>query len=558
MRLRSRYRPFLVVAASVLLGMGASRLLSQEATWESRLEHADKEPQNWLTLYGNFSGWNYSPLNSITRKNVGRLLPVWAFPTGLSKPPLRTTGLDSPPLVVDGVLFIEGMQNNVYAVDAATGQWIWTYTYELAAHIAQGEGRGARGLAYGDGKVYIGTMDNHVVAIDAKTGKEAWNVHEEDPVECQCKITSAPLFVKGKVLTGPAGNSGGKLRAWVNAYDAETGKRVWHFSTVLADKDESAPQFGGGAIWETGTYDPETNMTYWGTGDPSPAMAGEGRPGNNLYTASVIALDADTGDLKWYFQETPHDVYDYDSHPAPILIDLDMGGHKRKVMLHSSKNGFAYLLDRETGKFIRAFPWGVTPNWTKGLDADGKPIDMVDPGQIKDGSICPPPGAGAQGVNYFAYSPKTNLWYATDYDICTVFKDGQRKMALNPQSAPNISAFDPATGTKKWTFDTNYINFSSPLVTGGDLVFGGDEEGNAFALDATTGEKLWSFNTGSRIASAPISFSVGGRQFIAISAGGGTIGESMIANMNLFPGAKGHLPEPSATLFVFAIPEKGK
>ena len=148
MRLRSRYRPFLaVVAASVLLGMGASRLLSQEATWESRLEHADKEPQNWLTLYGNFSGWNYSPLNSITRKNVGRLLPVWAFPTGLSKPPLRTTGLDSPPLVVDGVLFIEGMQNNVYAVDAATGQWIWTYTYELAAHIAQGEGRGARGLA---------------------------------------------------------------------------------------------------------------------------------------------------------------------------------------------------------------------------------------------------------------------------------------------------------------------------------------------------------------------------------------------------------------------------
>ncbi|HWH58868.1 MAG TPA: PQQ-binding-like beta-propeller repeat protein [Terriglobales bacterium] len=557
MGLLGRHRQFFaVITVSVLLGMGAGTLQSQDATSESRLEHADKEPQNWLTVYGNYSGWNYSPLSQISRKNVGRLVPVWAFPTGLSKPPLKVTGLDAPPLVVDGVLFIEGMQNNVYAVDAATGQWIWTYAYEEAPRLALGEGRGARGLAYGDGKIYIGTMDNHIVAIDAKTGKEVWNAHEEDPFECQCKITSAPLFVRGKVLTGPAGNSGGKLRASVNAYDAETGKRVWRFSTVLDDKNQSDPEYGGGAIWETGTYDPETNVTYWGTGDPSPAMAGQGRPGNNLYTASVVALDADTGQLKWYFQETPHDVYDYDSHPGPILLDLNIEGSKRKVMLHSSKNGFAYLLDRETGKFIRAFPWGVTPTWTKGLDASGQPIDPVDPGQVKEGSICPPPGAGAQGVNYFSYSPKTNLWYATDYDVCTVFTNGRRTMAVSPQSAPSISAFDPATGAKKWSFNTNYINFSSPLLTGGNLLFGGDEEGNAFALDATTGEKLWSFNTGSRISSAPVSFSVGGRQFIAISTGGGTIGESMI--LHLFPDAKGHLPEPSAMLFVFALPEKGK
>ena len=554
MRLFSRRDRFLtMVLVSVLTGIGEGALLAQDATWQSRLEHADKEPQNWLTVYGNYAGWDYSPLDQINRKNVDRLVPVWAFPTGLSRPPL-TTGLQAPPLVVDGVLFIEGMQNNVYAVDAATGQWIWTYTYEFPSKIS--ENRGARGIAYGDGKVYMGTQDNHIVAIDGKTGKEVWNVHEEDSVECNCNITAAPLFVKDKVIAGEAGSGFGKMRGWVNAYDAETGKLVWHFSTLVADKGQEIAQLGGGGIWDTGTYDPETNTTYWGTGDPSPTMAGEGRPGNNLYTASVIALDADTGKLKWYFQETPHDLYDYDSQSGPILLDLNMDGSKRKVMLHSSKNGFAYLLDRETGKFIRAFPWGATPNWTKGIDADGKPVDMVDPTQVKDGLISPMLGAGAQGVNYFAYSPRTGYWYATDYDLCNVYKEGHRTGGVNPISAPSISAFDPATGTKKWMFKTNYINLSSPLVTAGDLLFGGDVEGNAFALDAKTGEKLWSFNTGGRIASPPVSFSVGGRQFITISSGGGSIGEGMVRR--LFPESKGHLPEPAATLFVFALPEKGK
>lgn len=550
MRFSSKHRRFLAaLVVPVLIGIGGGTLLSQE----SRLEHAEKEPQNWLTLYGNYSGWNYSSLEQINRKNVDRLVPVWAFPTGFSKPPL-TTGLLAPPLVVDGVLFIEGMQNNVYAVDAATGRWIWTYTYEFPAKIS--ENRGARGLAYGDRKIYMGTQDNHIIALDATTGKEVWNVHEEDSVECNCNITAAPLFVRGKVIAGVAGSGFGKMRGWLNAYDAETGKTLWHFGIVVAGEDQPIAQLGGGGVWETGTYDPETNVTYWGTGDPSPTFAGQGRPGNNLYSASVIALDADSGKLNWYFQETPHDLYDYDSQSGPILLDLNVNGKKRKVILHSSKNGFAYLLDRTTGTFLRAFPWGVTPNWTKGIDANGKPIDPVDPSQMKEGSVWPMFGAGAQGVNYFAYSPRTGFWYATDYDLSTVFKDGRRTSAVNPKSEPNISAFDPATGDKKWTFKTAYINLSSPLVTGGDLLFGGDEEGSAFALDARTGEKLWSFNTGGRISAPPTSFSVGGRQFITISSGGGTIGETMIRR--LFPESKGHLPEPTATLFVFALPEKGK
>ncbi len=506
-----------------------------------------------MTVYGNYSGWNYSPLTQITRKNVDRLVPVWAFPTGFSEPPL-TTGLLAPPLVVDGVLFIEGMQNNVYAVDAATGRWIWTYRYKFPKRFS--ENRGARGVAYGDGKIYMGTQDNHLVAIDARTGQEVWNVHEEDSAVCECNISAAPLFVKDEVIAGAAGSGFGRMRGWINAYDAETGSRRWHFSTVVADKGQDISQLGGGGVWDTGTYDPETNLTYWGIGDPSPTMAGEGRPGNNLYTASVVALDAGSGELKWYFQETPHDLYDYDSQSGPIILDLTIDGTKRKVLLHSSKNGFAYLLDRETGKFLHAFPWGVTPTWTKGIDADGKPIDMVDPKQMTGGSICPALGIGAQGVNYFAYSPRTGFWYATDYDLCNFYKEGHRQSGVNPSSAPNIGAFNPATGHKEWTFKTNFLNLSSPLVTGGELLFAGDVEGNAFALDARTGEKLWSFSTGSRISSPPISFEVGGRQFIAISTGGGTIGENTVPR--LFPESKGHLPEPAATLFVFALPVKGK
>src|ERR1700730_6813931 len=556
----SRHASLLVLC---LILSGARSLAAQEST-TLRIEHADKEPQNWLSFYGDYRGWSYSGLNQITRENVKQLVPVWAFPAGFPPPGtgLRA-GLEATPLVVDGVLYLEGMQNNIYAIEAATGRPLWTYTYKWPETVTYSI-RGARGIAFGDGRLYMGTQDNHLVAVDAATGEEAWNVHVEENSECKCRITGAPLFVKGKVITGNAGSGYEHLRGHVNAYDAKSGELVWHFETIPSPGEPGSETWAGapdnywktagGGTCFTGTYDPELNLVYWGTGDPTPIDATT-RPGANLYTASLVALDADTGKLKWYFQETPHDLYDYDSAPEPIILDTDVAGRKRKVILHPTKNGFAYVYEPETGKFLRAFPFS-SPNWTKGIDMNGKPIDPVIPKEQKDFLICPSIHTGARGIQHSAYSPRTGWWYTSDFEICTHLKTGSDQDELNPNVPPNISAFDPATGKKQWTFTTKYYNMSSLLSTAGDLILGGDLEGNAFALDAKTGQKLWSFNTGGRIASAPVSFSVNGRQYIAIASGGGSETETRLAKF--YPETAAHIPQPASTLFVFALQEKVK
>ena len=539
--------------------------VAQQAPMASRLEHSEKEPQNWLTFYGNYKGWSYSPLNQIARENVKQLVPVWTLSAGGPPADLALRpGLQAGPLVSDGVVYLEGMQNNIYAADAATGKLLWTYVYPWTEKGNMQSLRGARGLAMGDGRIYMGTQDNHLVAVDAETGNQVWNIEVESMTQCLCNITSPPLFVKGKVIAGVAGGGLGVVRGYLNAFDAKSGERVWHFDVIPSPDQPGGDTWsgdtwksGGGATWFTGTYDPEFNLIYWGTGDPAQVYVGSGRPGSNLYSASLIALDADSGKLKWYFQETPHDLYDYDAAAEPVLLDLDVAGRKRKVVLHANKSGFAYVLDRETGKYLRSFPYG-SPNWAKGIDENGKPIDAMVPNDHKDFVMCPGLGPGAHGIQHSAYSPRTGWWYTTDLEICSTLKGGEGAGApiLNPNAPPQISAFDPASGKKQWAFKTKYYNLSSLLTTAGDLVFGGDLEGNAFALDAKTGEKLWSFNTGARIVAAPVSFSVGGRQFVTISSGGGANIESYLST--LYPESKGHLPQPAAMLFVFALPEKSK
>ena len=559
---RMRTRKILFFAC-LFFGL-ASVTFAQDAT-TTRIEHADKEPQNWLTFYGNYRGWSYSPLNQITRENVKNIVPVWAFPAGF---PSGTAGLrpglEAAPLVVDGVLYLEGMQNNVYAVEAATGRQIWTYEY-IWPEVKTFSIRGARGLAYGDGRIYMGTQNNHVVALDAKTGAEVWNTLVEENSECECRITAPPLYVKGKVLTGNAGSGYQALRGHINAYDAKTGALVWHFEVIPAPGEPGAETWagaennywktGGGGAWFTGTYDPDTNSIFWGTGDPTP-INGTLRPGPNLYTASLLALDADTGKLKWFFQETPHDLYDYDSAAEPVLVDMDVDGHKRQVIIHPTKNGYTYEYDRETGKFLRAFAYSA-PNWNKGIDGQGRPIDPIVPKEQKDGLVCPSIHTGGRGIQHSAYSPHTGLWYTSDFELCTHFVDGGDKGDLvNPNVPPNISAFDPTNGKKAWTFNTKYYNMSSLLATAGDLIIAGDLEGNVFTLDARTGKKLWSFNTGGRIASAAVSYSVNGRQFIAVGSGGGSETEGRLAK--LYPESAPHIVQPASTLFVFALPEKEK
>ena len=566
-RWRNRSVGLKIIVVLILLSVHAlatNFALAQDPS-TLRIGHAEKEPQNWLSFYGDYRGWSYSRLNQIKRENVGKLVPVWAFPAGF--PPANIglkAGLEATPLVIDGVLYLEGMQNNIYAVDAATGRTLWTYLYKWPAAMTISI-RGARGLAFGDGRIFMGTQDNHLVAVDAQTGEQVWNTHVEENSECKCRITSAPLFAKGKVIVGNAGSGYEHLRGHVNAYDAKTGALLWHFEVVPSPGEPGSDTWvgagdnywktGGGGTWFTGTYDPELNLIYWGTGDPTPRDDSTRSSGANLYTDSLLALDADTGKLKWYFQETPHDLYDYDSASEPIIIDLDIGGRKRKVLLHPSKNGFVYVYERDTGRFLYAFAYSSV-TWAKSIGADGRPVDTVIPKQQQDFLICPSMRTGARGIQHSTYSPHTGWWYTTDFEICTHLKDGAGPDALNPKVPPNISAFDPVTGEKKWTFTTKYYNMSSLLATDGDLIFGGDLQGDVFALDARTGQKLWSFNTGGRIASAPVSFSVRGKQYIAIASGGGSESETQLTHF--YPDSIGHIPEPTSNLFVFALPEKNR
>jgi alcohol dehydrogenase (cytochrome c) len=545
--------------------IGARNSAAQERL-RSRVEHAEQEPQNWLTFYGNYAGWSYSSLDQINRKNVKELVPVWAFPAGYPPPgtSLRA-GLEAAPLVVDGRLYLVGPQNNVYAIDAASGKLQWQYIYDWSKKGQTPGNKGARGLAYGDGRIYMGTQDDHMVALDAETGKEAWNVLADDVYKCLCSITSPPLFLKGKIVTGVAGGDG-PFRGYLQAFDGETGKLLWHFDTIPAPgqpRSETWPagdtwKVGGAATWLTGTYDQDLNLIYWGTGNAFPDLMGEGREGTNLYSASLLAIDADTGKLKWFFQETPHDVYDFDSQPEPVLLDIDESGRKRKALLHSSKNGYAYLLDRETGKFIKGFPYVDSITWAKGLDENGQPIGAVIPQEDNHYLFCPG-GRGGRNYNHSTYNPRIGWWYTTAFEICGYMKYGNDLFegdTLNPNSRPHIAAFDPLTGKKQWSFPTKYYNQASLLSTGGDLIFSGDLEGETFALDAMTGKKLWSFSTGGRIASSPVSFAVNGRQYIAIASGGGSSRESFLPNY--WPETKGKLPQPAATLFVFALPGSRK
>ena len=462
-RLRNRATRVLATRAPAvffllcLILAAAGAAAAQDST-TSRIEHADKEPQNWLTFYGNYRGWSYSPLNQITRENVKNIVPVWAFPAGF---PTGTAGLrpglEAAPLVVDGVLYLEGMQNNVYAIDAATGRSLWTYEYKWP-EVKTFSIRGARGIAYGDGRIYMGTQDNHVVALDAKTGAEVWNIHVEENSDCQCRITAAPLFVKGKVITGNAGSGYQALRGHINAYDAKTGALVWHFEVIPAPGEPGAETWagaednywktGGGGAWFTGTYDPDTNLLFWGTGDPTP-INGTLRPGPNLYTASLLALDVDSGKMKWYFQETPHDLYDYDSAAEPVLVDMDVAGHKRQVIIHPTKNGYTYEYDRETGKFLHAFAYS-SPNWNKGIDDHGNPISPIVPKEQKDYLVCPSIHTGGRGIQHSAYSPHTGWWYTSDFELCYSFcRRGRQRGSVESECSAKHQRLRPCDGEER-------------------------------------------------------------------------------------------------------------
>jgi alcohol dehydrogenase (cytochrome c) len=527
----------------------------------------------WPSYGGTQLAWRYSALDQINTTNVTKLAPAWIFQTGDPD-----NGLQSTPIVLDGVLYLVTARSQVFALDAASGKLIWNYKYP--APRTPGANTQNRGLAVGAGKVFLGTYDDYMVGLDQKTGREMWKVAVDDQRQCGCAITGAPLFVKDKVIVGSTGGDGA-FRGYLTAFDAKTGHLAWRFYTVPKPGEQGNEtwkgdswKFGGGATWMTGSYDPSLNLVYWGTGNAASDLyagdryTGKDADGVDLYTASVVALDADTGKIRWHYQEIPKDVWDYDSAYECVLIDREVRGVIRKLLVHINKSGYAFVLDRTDGKFIGTWPIVENHNWNTGVTEDGKFLGRVEPVEDKPTFICPGPDGG-KSWNQTAYSPRTGFLYSPGLEMCTDLVAREQEPAegrgfiggtwthRDPKDGParsHLDAFDPVTGKKIWTYQYKYALLASILATAGDLVFSGDPEGYFFALDAKTGKKLWSYQTGAGHRGSSISYSVGGRQYIATPTGWGSIAGRAMATV--WPEAEAF--RGGSTLVVFALPEGAK
>ena len=522
--------------------------------------------ENWPHYGGSFQFWRYSGLDQIIRSNVKDLKVVWAFQTGVVD-----GGLQATPIVLDGVMYLSSSWNRVFAINAATGEEIWHYYYKNPRQIGVIYSPWNRGVAVAHGRVFMGTLDNSVVALDQKTGRELWKITIEDLKQCGCNITGAPLVVKDKVIVGVTGGDSAH-RGYLTALDVKTGRQQWQFYTIPGPGEQGHEtwegdswKYGGGATWMTGSYDPDLNLLYWGVGNPAADFYGDSRKGDNLYTDCVVALDPDTGKLQWYFQQIPHDVWDWDAAYESVLIDLPIQGKIRKLLLNTNKGGYTYVLDRTNGEFISAWPVAENINWIQGVDEKGNLVGRNEPKIGVPTFICPSIG-GARQWNQGSYSPKTGLYYTTGIEWCQEViareeepQEGQNffggnfylKPAPNSPPAGHLDAYHPVTGHKIWSYSSEYPFLSSILSTAGNLVFSGDSKGQFFALDAQTGEKLWNFQTGSGHRGSAISYSVSGRQYVAVPSGWGSAVAGIMPQ--LWPETEEL--RAGSTLFVFALPE---
>ena len=520
---------------------------------------------DWPHYGGSYQFWRYSTLDQVNQKTVKSLVPVWAFQTGVVD-----GGLQATPIVLDGVMYLTSSWNRVFAIDAATGDEIWHYYYENPRQIGIIYSPWNRGVAVSGSRVFMGTLDNYVVALDRKTGRELWKVNVEDLKQCGCNITGAPLVVKDKVIVGVTGGDSAH-RGYLTAFDAATGRLAWRFYTIPGPGEKGHEtwegdswKYGGGATWMTGSYDPHLDLLYWGVGNPAADFYGGDRRGSNLYTDSVIALDPDTGELKWYHQQVPHDVWDWDAAYECVLLDLKVNGRNRKLLLNTNKGGYTYVVDRATGEFISAWPVVDNLNWIEGVGPNGELIGRNEPVLDKAKLICPSIGGGRQW-NQGAYSPRTGWYYTTGIEWCQEvtareedpqegmnFFGGVFKLKETPEvdHHGHLDAYDPLTGKKHWSYRSPYPFLASQLATAGDLVFSGDAEGLFFALDAMTGRKLWSFQTGSGHRGSAITYSVAGRQYIATPSGWGSAVAGLMPQ--LWPETEDF--RAGSTLFVFALP----
>lgn len=530
------------IATMLIVALNVSAQVSYQ-----RILNAADEPGNWLTYNGGYSSQRYSRLDQLTPENVDQLQLQWTLQNQVFG------AWQSNPIIVDGIMYVTERPNSVMALDAITGRVFWKYRHVPADNALVCCGANNRGVAVLGDKVFIGTLDARLVALDRINGQPLWNVEVGD-VSLAYSVTMAPLAVKDKIIVGVGGGEYG-IRGYVAAYDANTGKQAWKTYTIPGPGEPNHDSWqgddwkhGGAPVWITGSFDPDLNLTYWGVGNPGPDWNAGQRPGDNLYSDSVIALDADTGELEWYFQFTPNDGYDYDSVQVPVLADIVFKGTPTKVMMWANRNGYFYVLDRVSGEFLVGKPY-VTVNWSSGLDEKGRPIPTPQP----QGMPTYPGNQG--GTNWYppSYSPRTGLFYfsawqdyatiyraeESEYEPGRAFLGGGFSVLAPAPGAPTIGigrtnpinnwtnevghaslkAMDPQTGEAVWSYDQFDVSDSGMLTTASDLLFTGGREGYFHAIDARSGDLLWHVNLGGQIVMAPVTYMVDGVQYVSVISG---------------------------------------
>ncbi|MED5411888.1 MAG: PQQ-dependent dehydrogenase, methanol/ethanol family [Pseudomonadota bacterium] len=489
------------------------------------------DPTRWLTYSGDYSGTRHSPLTQITPENVAELRPIWTFQSGTTT---RGRGWETTPLLDDGVLYLTGSNNYAWALDARTGRAFWQYRRNLPDNLTYGASAPVnRGFGMLGNQLFMVTLDAHLMSLDRRTGEVLWDRELAD-YQIGYAATLAPLVIGNKVIVGISGGEY-QTRGFIDAFDPASGERIWRFNTIPGPGEPGSETWpddplilaqGGGGTWMNGSYDPELNLIYWGVGNPNPDYYDENRPGDNLYTDSIVALDANTGELRWHYQFTPHDINDWDSNHMPVLADIEWQGEPRKVVMVGNRNGFFYVLDREDGELLLGEPFTAT-TWAREIGPDGRPIIL------NDGSLgCLPDPWGSTNFYPPTFFPGLDLFILNARETCATY------VPEEPANTPGQSNFggtvyidaeagygalralDIHTGELEWEFAYPSPTFGGVMSTASGLVFAGDHEGNFMAFDAESGENLWNYQTGSRIwGAAAITYMLDGIQYVMIPSG---------------------------------------
>lgn len=519
----------LQVPALALLGAAGT---AAEVSNEDLLRDASVA-SDWLNYHGGYSGHRHSLLDEIGRSNVSSLRVDWVFQEKIDEK------FEVTPLVHDGVMYITVPPGDVYALDAASGARLWRYSREMPPRLIACCGLVNRGLAILGDRLFMATLDAHTIALDSKTGRLLWETEMID-YSLGYSGTHAPLVVRDMVMVGMAGGEYG-IRGFIDAFDVATGERRWRFYTVPGPGEFGNDTWsgdswkrGGASVWITPSYDPELDLVYWGIGNPGPDWNGDVRLGDNLFSDSVVALEAATGKRRWHFQFTPHDVHDWDATQVMVLVDKEYRGEERRLLVTANRNGFIYLLDRETGEFLRATQF-VKQTWAVGISEEGRPIRRPGMEPSAEGIEVFPTVAG--GTNWMSptYSPETGLLYvscregsSTYYKGDTEYQPGTRywgSMFVNEPTMHNwygaVRAFDPVTAERIWEHRLFRPSWAGLVSTAGGVVFAGTSDGFFKALDAEDGDELWRINLGAAILASPMTYEVDGRQMVVVASGGG-------------------------------------